>query len=206
MKLLLDSARTARTQGWCGLADSAPLPFRGAPPQERYARRVGSGFGHPRGRRSRVRVHIAGYFGLGRPVGLGFRSGRDRRAARLPPPRAPDARPAAPPYPLPKPHLHGDEPRDFLALRGDERGPGLIIIFVQQVAGYSPIGTGLAVIPITGLMFLLSTRFGALSDWSTRRYSLRRGKEDVRALLGQHSAASRPDAPARSSYHRHAPA
>jgi predicted MFS family arabinose efflux permease len=81
-----------------------------------------------------------------------------------------------------------------------------IIIFVQQVAGYSPIGTGLAVIPITGLMFLLSTRFGVLSDWSTRRYSLRRGKEDVRALLGQHSAASRPDAPARSSYHRHAPA
>lgn len=39
-----------------------------------------------------------------------------------------------------------------------------IIIFVQQVAGYSPIEAGLAFIPITGLMFLLSAPFGALSD------------------------------------------
>jgi EmrB/QacA subfamily drug resistance transporter len=39
-----------------------------------------------------------------------------------------------------------------------------IIIFVQQVVGYGPIEAGLALIPVYGLMFLLSALFGSLSD------------------------------------------
>jgi EmrB/QacA subfamily drug resistance transporter len=39
-----------------------------------------------------------------------------------------------------------------------------VTIFLQQVAGYSPIAAGLALIPITACMWLLSRRFGALSD------------------------------------------
>jgi EmrB/QacA subfamily drug resistance transporter len=39
----------------------------------------------------------------------------------------------------------------------------LIIIFVQQVGGFSAIKAGLALIPVTIIMFLLSPRFGALS-------------------------------------------
>ncbi len=37
-------------------------------------------------------------------------------------------------------------------------------IFLQQVAGYSPIASGLALMPITIVMWLLSSRFGRLSD------------------------------------------
>jgi EmrB/QacA subfamily drug resistance transporter len=39
-----------------------------------------------------------------------------------------------------------------------------VTIYLQQVAGYSPIAAGLALLPITILMWLLSSRFGALSD------------------------------------------
>jgi EmrB/QacA subfamily drug resistance transporter len=39
-----------------------------------------------------------------------------------------------------------------------------VTIFLQQVAGYTPIAAGLALVPITILMWLLSRRFGALSD------------------------------------------
>jgi EmrB/QacA subfamily drug resistance transporter len=39
-----------------------------------------------------------------------------------------------------------------------------VVIFLQQVAGYSPIAAGLALIPITLCMWALSRRFGALSD------------------------------------------
>jgi EmrB/QacA subfamily drug resistance transporter len=39
-----------------------------------------------------------------------------------------------------------------------------VVIFLQQVAGYSPIAAGLALLPITLMMWLLSRRFGALSD------------------------------------------
>lgn len=38
-----------------------------------------------------------------------------------------------------------------------------IVIFVQQIGGYSAIGAGLALLPVTLLMFVLSPRFGALS-------------------------------------------
>jgi EmrB/QacA subfamily drug resistance transporter len=39
-----------------------------------------------------------------------------------------------------------------------------VVIFLQQVAGYSAVAAGLALIPITLLMWVLSRRFGALSD------------------------------------------
>jgi EmrB/QacA subfamily drug resistance transporter len=39
-----------------------------------------------------------------------------------------------------------------------------VTIFLQQVSRYSPIAAGLALMPITALMWLLSRRFGALSD------------------------------------------
>jgi len=39
----------------------------------------------------------------------------------------------------------------------------LISVFVQQVGGYSAIGAGLALLPVTLIMFVLSSRFGALA-------------------------------------------
>jgi MFS family permease len=39
-----------------------------------------------------------------------------------------------------------------------------LILFVQQVGGYSPLSSGLAVLPTTIVMFVLSRRFGALAD------------------------------------------
>ena len=38
-----------------------------------------------------------------------------------------------------------------------------LVLFLQQIAGYSPFRSGLATIPITIVMFLLSGRFGRLS-------------------------------------------
>lgn len=39
----------------------------------------------------------------------------------------------------------------------------LIVIFLQQVAGYSALQAGLALLPVTAVMFTLSPRFGALA-------------------------------------------
>ncbi len=39
-----------------------------------------------------------------------------------------------------------------------------LILFIQQVGGYTPIEAGLSLLPITILVFLLSRRFGALAD------------------------------------------
>src|SRR4051794_17363678 len=39
-----------------------------------------------------------------------------------------------------------------------------LILYLQQVAGYSAIEAGTTTIPVTVMMFLLSTRFGALAD------------------------------------------
>lgn len=39
-----------------------------------------------------------------------------------------------------------------------------LVIFLQQVAGYSALKAGLATLPSTAVMFLLSRRFGALAD------------------------------------------
>jgi EmrB/QacA subfamily drug resistance transporter len=45
-----------------------------------------------------------------------------------------------------------------------------LVIFLQQVAGYSALDAGLSTLPITVVMFALSRRFGALAD----RYGPRR--------------------------------
>src|SRR5439155_20796433 len=39
-----------------------------------------------------------------------------------------------------------------------------LIIFLQEVAGFSPIKAGLSTLPVTLVMFTLSRRFGALAD------------------------------------------
>jgi EmrB/QacA subfamily drug resistance transporter len=39
-----------------------------------------------------------------------------------------------------------------------------LVIFLQEVAHYSAIKAGLCTLPVTGVMFLLSRRFGALAD------------------------------------------
>ncbi len=39
-----------------------------------------------------------------------------------------------------------------------------LVLFLQQIAGYSPLQSGLATLPVTVVMFLLSRRFGALAD------------------------------------------
>ena len=39
-----------------------------------------------------------------------------------------------------------------------------LVIFLQQVAGYSALESGLATLPVTIVMFALSSRFGALAD------------------------------------------
>ncbi|MBV8991917.1 MAG: MFS transporter, partial [Solirubrobacterales bacterium] len=39
-----------------------------------------------------------------------------------------------------------------------------VVLFLQQVGGYTPVEAGLALLPITLIMFLLAKRFGALAD------------------------------------------
>ena len=39
-----------------------------------------------------------------------------------------------------------------------------LILFLQQIGGYSPLKSGLATLPVTIVMFALSRRFGALAD------------------------------------------
>jgi EmrB/QacA subfamily drug resistance transporter len=39
-----------------------------------------------------------------------------------------------------------------------------LVLFLQQIAGYSPLKSGLATLPVTVVMFVLSRRFGALAD------------------------------------------
>jgi len=39
-----------------------------------------------------------------------------------------------------------------------------LVLFLQQVAGYTPLKSGLATLPVTLVMFFLSRRFGALAD------------------------------------------
>jgi EmrB/QacA subfamily drug resistance transporter len=39
-----------------------------------------------------------------------------------------------------------------------------LVLFLQQIAGYSPLQSGLALLPVTVVMFVLSRRFGALAD------------------------------------------
>src|SRR3954452_7113324 len=42
--------------------------------------------------------------------------------------------------------------------------PFFLILFLQQVSGYTPIESGLALLPVSAIMFGLSKRWGALAD------------------------------------------
>ncbi|MGA2453237.1 MAG: DHA2 family efflux MFS transporter permease subunit [Solirubrobacteraceae bacterium] len=39
-----------------------------------------------------------------------------------------------------------------------------LVLFLQQIGGYTPLQSGLATLPVTLIMFVLSRRFGALAD------------------------------------------
>ncbi len=39
-----------------------------------------------------------------------------------------------------------------------------LILFLQQIGGYTPLQSGMATLPVTAIMFVLSRRFGALAD------------------------------------------
>jgi EmrB/QacA subfamily drug resistance transporter len=39
-----------------------------------------------------------------------------------------------------------------------------LVVFIQQVGGYTPLEAGLAMLPVTAMMFVLSRRFGRLAD------------------------------------------
>jgi len=39
-----------------------------------------------------------------------------------------------------------------------------LVLFLQQIGGYTPLKSGLATLPVTIVMFVLSRRFGALAD------------------------------------------
>lgn len=51
----------------------------------------------------------------------------------------------------------------------------LIVIFLQQLGGYTALAAGIATIPITLLMFFLSSRFGALSGKYGPRFFMAAG-------------------------------
>jgi EmrB/QacA subfamily drug resistance transporter len=51
----------------------------------------------------------------------------------------------------------------------------LIIVFLQQVGGYSALEAGMSLVPITLLLFLLSPRFGALSAQHGPRFFMAMG-------------------------------
>jgi EmrB/QacA subfamily drug resistance transporter len=53
--------------------------------------------------------------------------------------------------------------------------PFFLVLFLQQVAGYDALEAGLATLPITALMFVLSKRFGALSDRIGPRFFMAAG-------------------------------
>ena len=53
--------------------------------------------------------------------------------------------------------------------------PFFLVLFLQQVAGYNALEAGLATLPITALMFVLSRRFGAMSDKIGPRFFMATG-------------------------------
>ena len=50
-----------------------------------------------------------------------------------------------------------------------------LVIFLQQVAGYSALRSGMTTLPVTFIMFALSRRFGALADRYGPRYFMAAG-------------------------------
>ena len=70
----------------------------------------------------------------------------------------------------------------FAAYAGLIAGLFFITIFLQQVAGYSPVEAGLATTPVSVVLFFLSPRFGRLASGTgprlpmTARADRRRGR------------------------------
>ena len=58
----------------------------------------------------------------------------------------------------------------------------LLIVFLQQVAGYSALEAGMALLPVTVIMFFLSSKFGALAGKHGPRYFM--GLGPIIASLG----------------------
>ena len=56
-----------------------------------------------------------------------------------------------------------------------------LVIYLQQVAGYSALRSGLVTLPVTIVMFALSRRFGALPTVSARACSWASGRSSPRA-------------------------
>jgi EmrB/QacA subfamily drug resistance transporter len=52
----------------------------------------------------------------------------------------------------------------LLVYAGLSGGTFLIPLFLQEIANYTPLAAGAALLPVTFCMFLLSSRFGALAD------------------------------------------
>lgn len=50
-----------------------------------------------------------------------------------------------------------------------------LVLFLQQIGGYSPLKSGLAILPTTFVMFVLSKRFGALADRHGPRFFMGAG-------------------------------
>lgn len=50
-----------------------------------------------------------------------------------------------------------------------------LVLFLQQIGGYTPLKSGLATLPVTVMMFLLSRRFGALADRHGPRFFMGAG-------------------------------
>ena len=63
-----------------------------------------------------------------------------------------------------------------------------LVLFLQQIGGYSPLKSGLATLPVTIVMFVLSRRFGALADRFGPRFFMGAGP-----LVGARRAAAVPD-------------
>ncbi len=65
-----------------------------------------------------------------------------------------------------------------------------LVIFLQQVAGYTALQSGLTTVPVTVIMFALSRRFGALADRYGSAALHGRGPADRRGR--DPAAAARP--------------
>ncbi len=73
-----------------------------------------------------------------------------------------------------------------------------LVIYLQQVAGYTALESGLATLPTTIVMFALSRRFGALADRYGPRFFMGAGPLVAAAgilLLARIGHARRPTSP-----------
>ena len=118
-----------------------------------------------RARRAGVRADRAADLRLRRPDRLLPGADRRRAARRVRAARAPLGPPDAAARPLPLAQLRGRQRRRRCSsTRGLGAATFFVAIYLQQVAGYTAVAAGLTLMPITVIMFLLSRRFGALSD------------------------------------------